>query len=137
MNATGLTWFGFSKTKLCPISHNDLIIYWFSTSNLYELPRVTVSSFSSEIDIQETKVHVLVTNFYGTPIRCSERELWIFSHDHLFEMNFRSLKKHYLPQIISPKMLRTKLWNFLMMFLKILVSYPKNFSFWYFVEKTL
>ena len=111
-NSTGLTWFGFSKTKLCPISHNHLIMDWFSRANLYDLPRVTVSSFVSEIDSQETTVCVLATNFYSTPIRCPERELLNFSHDHLFEMKFRSLKKHYLRQIISPKIVRTKLWNF-------------------------
>ena len=134
-NSTGITWFGFSKTKLCPISHNDLIMDWFSRKNLYDLPRVTVSSFVSEIDSQKTTVHVLATNFYGTPIRFPERELLNFSHDHLFEMKFRSLKKHYLPQIISPKLLRTKLWNFLKNFLRISALHPKHFSLWYFVEK--
>ena len=112
LNATGLTWFGFSKTNLCPISHNDLILDWFSRANLYDLPRVTVLSFVSKIDSEETTGCVLVTNFHGTPIQSSERELLNFSHDHLFEMKFRSLKKHYLPQIISPKILRTKIWNF-------------------------
>ena len=136
-NATCLTWFGFSKAKLCPISHNDLIMDWFSTTNLYDLPRVTVLSFGSKIDSQETTVCVLATNFYGTPIRCSERELWIFSHHHLFEMKFRSLKKHYLPQIISLKILWTKLWNVLKYFLRISASHPKNFRFWTFVEKKL
>ena len=137
LNAIGLTWFWFSKTKLCPISHNDLIMDWFSIANLYDLPRVTVPSFVSEMDIQETKFCVLVTNFYGTPIRCPERELLNFFHDHLFEMQFRSLKKHYLPQIISQKLLRTKLWNFLTSFLRISSSHHKNFRFWNFVEKNL
>ena len=36
---------------------------WFSTANLYDFPRVTVSSFSSEIDSQETKVRLIATNF--------------------------------------------------------------------------
>ena len=93
-NATGLTWFGFSKAKLCPISHNDLIMDWFSRANLYDLPRVTVLYFSFEIDRKEATVGVLTTTFQDTPIWCSERELWIFSHNHLFEMKFRSLKKH-------------------------------------------
>ena len=93
-NATGLTWFGFSKAKLCPISHNDLIMDWFSRVNLYDLPRVMFSCFGSEIDSQETTVRVLATNFYGTQIRCSERELWdeiqepektLPSTDHIFE----------------------------------------------------
>ena len=109
LNSTGLTGFGFSKTKVSPISHNDLIMDWFSRVNLYDLPRVTVSSFTSEIYSHETTIRVLVTTFYGTPILCSERELLEFSHDHLFEMKLRSLKKHYLPQIISPKILQTKL----------------------------
>ena len=49
-NSIGLTWFGFSKTKLCPISHNDLIMDWFSRANLYDVPCITISSFDSEID---------------------------------------------------------------------------------------
>ena len=129
LNAIGLTWFGFSKTKLCPISHNDLIMDWFSRANLYDLPRVTVSSFTSKIDSQETIVHLLATNFHGTPIRRSERDLLKFSHDHLFEMKFRSLKKHYIPQIISPKIFWNKIWNFLKIFLRISDSHPKIFSF--------
>ena len=136
-NSTGLTWFGFSKTKLCPISHNDLIMDWFSRVNLYDFPRVTVSSLSSKIDSQETKIRLIATNFYGTPIRCSERDLLKFSHNHLFEMKFRSLKNHYLPQIISPKILRTKIWNFLKHFLRISASHHMNFRLWPFVKKTL
>ena len=128
-NATGLTWFGFSKTKLCPISHNDLIMDWFSRANLYDFPRVTVLSFDSKIYGEETTGHVLMTTFDGTPIQSSERDLLNFSHDHLFEMKFRSLKKHYLPQIIFPKILRTKLWNFLKNFLRILASHHTNVSF--------
>ena len=108
-NATGLTWFGFYKTNLCPIYHNDLILDWFSRANLYDLPRVTVLLFVSEIDSQETTGRELVTNFYGTPIKSPERELLKFSHDHLFEMKFGSLKKHYIPQIISPKILWNKI----------------------------
>ena len=92
-NATGLNWFGFFKKKLCPISHNDLIMDWFSREKLYNLLRITVCSFGSEIYIQETKIYALPVNFYRIPIRCSKRELWIFSHDHLFEMKFGSLKK--------------------------------------------
>ena len=136
-NAIGLTWFWCSKTKLCPISHNDLILDWFSRANLYDLPRVTVLSFVSEIDSQETTGCVLVTTFDGTPIQSSERELFNVSHDHLFEMKFRSLKKHYLPQIISRKILRTKLWNFLTTFLRISASHHMNFRFWNFVEEFL
>ena len=103
------------RKKLCPISHNDLIMDWFSRANLYDLPHVTVSSFGSEIDSQETKVREIVTNFYGTPIRCSERELWIFSHDHLFEMKFRILKrpkfhKSYLRNYCEPS--SEILWRF-------------------------
>ena len=60
-NATSLTWFGFPKENLCPISHNDLIMDWFNRSNLYDLPNVTVFSLSSEIDSKETKVCVFVS----------------------------------------------------------------------------
>ena len=136
-NAMGLTWFRFFKENLCPISHNDLIMDWFSRANLYDLPRVIVSSFFFKIDSQETIVCVFATTFYGTQIHCPERELLNFSHDHLFEMQFRSLKKHYLPQIIYPKILRTKLWNFLMNFLRITASHHMNFRFWTFIEKHL
>ena len=96
-NFIGLTWFGLFKAKLCPISHNDPNMDWFSRANLYDFPCVTVSSFGSEIDRKETKVHVLVATFYNIPIQCSERELWRFSHDHLFAIKFRSLKKPSLP----------------------------------------
>ena len=92
-NSTGVTWFGCFKIKLCPISHNGLIMYWFSRANVYGVPCVTFSSFSSKIDTQETKVCVISVTFYKIPIRCSERELWIFYHDHLFDMKFGSLKK--------------------------------------------
>ena len=92
-NAIGLTWFGFFKPKLYPISHNDLIMDWFSRENLYSVPRVTVSSSGYEIDTQETTFHVLSATSYRIQIRCSERELWRFSQGDLFEMKFRSLQK--------------------------------------------
>ena len=72
-NGTSLTWFGFFKTELCPISHNDLIMDWFSRVNLYDLPRVIVSSFSSEIGRTETIVCILAATLYNIAIRCSER----------------------------------------------------------------
>ena len=83
-NAIGLTWFGFFKTKLCPISHDDLIMYSLSRAKLYDLPCVTVSSFSSEIDTQETKVCAILDTLYRIPIWYSKRELWWFSQGHLF-----------------------------------------------------
>ena len=92
-NATGMTWFGYFNTKLCRISHNDLIMVWLSRAHLYGVPRLTISSFSYEIDIQETKVHLIAATFYRIPIRYSERYLWRFSQCHLFEMKFGSLKK--------------------------------------------
>ena len=49
-NAIGLTQFWFFKEELYPISHNALIMDCFSRANLYDLPRVTVSSFASKID---------------------------------------------------------------------------------------
>ena len=73
-NLTGLTRFRFFMTKLCLISHNDLIMDYFRRANLYDMPRVIVSSFGSEIDTKETKVHVLVENFYIIVIRCSEKK---------------------------------------------------------------
>ena len=73
-NAIGLTWFGFFKENLCPISHNDLIMDWFSRENLYDLPCVIIFSFGSKIYRKETTVHVLPTTFYRIPIWFSERE---------------------------------------------------------------
>ena len=91
-NATGLTSFGFFKSKLCPISHNELIMDSFNRVNLYGMPRVIVSSFGFEIDTKETTVRLIQSTFYIIPIRCLERELWRFSHYHLFEKKFGSLK---------------------------------------------
>ena len=67
-NATGSTWFLFFKTKLCPISHNDLIMDLFSRANLYDVPRVTFFSFGSEIDIQKNTVRLIAVTFYIIPI---------------------------------------------------------------------
>ena len=74
-NATGLSRFGFFKAKLCLISHNDLIMDQFNKANLYDMPRVTVSSFGSKIDTQKTKVRALSATFYRISIFFSEREL--------------------------------------------------------------
>ena len=45
-NPAGLIKIGFSKKYLFQISYDDLIINGFSRVNLYEVPRVTVSTFS-------------------------------------------------------------------------------------------
>ena len=90
-NAIVLTQFGFSKRELYPISHNALIMECFSRAHLYGMPRVTVSSFGSEINIEKTKFCVLFVTFYRIPIRYSERELWRIYQGHFFEINFRSL----------------------------------------------
>ena len=74
-NATSMTLFGFFKTNWGTISYDDLIMDWFSRANLYDLPRVTVYSFGSEIDRPKTAVRLLAANFYSIPIRCLEREL--------------------------------------------------------------
>ena len=92
-NATGLTWFGYFKTKLCRISHNDLIMDWFSRAKLYSMPRVTFSSFSSEIDTWETKVCLHVVTFYRIPIRCLERVMMIFPSSPLWD-EIREPKKN-------------------------------------------
>ena len=49
-NAIGLNQFGFFKKYLYPISHNALIMDFFSRSHLYGIPHVIVSSFGFEID---------------------------------------------------------------------------------------
>jgi hypothetical protein len=63
-NPTSLIKIGFFKKELCPISHDDLIIDWFSRANLYEVPRVTVSTFGPENDTQKTTVCPLSVTFY-------------------------------------------------------------------------
>ena len=136
-NSTVLTQFGFFKWDLYPISHNALIMNCFSRAQLYDLPRVTIYSFGSKICRDKCTCCAISTNFYEIPIRYSERELWRFYQGHFFEMNFRSLQKPLLPQIISPKMLYNLIWNFYCSFLRILASPHKNFSFWTFVEKNL
>jgi len=63
-NATSLIEFRFSKKKLCTISQDDLIIYLFRRTNLYEVPRVTVLTLGSEKYTQETIVHhIFVTSY--------------------------------------------------------------------------
>ena len=136
-NATGLTQFEFFKRDLYPISHNALIMDCFSRAHLYSVPRVTVFSFFSKIDREKIKYCELSTNFYGIPIRYSERELWKIYQGHFFEMNFRSLQKPWLTQIISPKILHILIWNFYCSFLKISDFPHKNFIFRAFVEKNL
>ena len=73
LNAIGLTWFWFSKEKLCTISHNDLMMDWFSRAKLHDVPNVIVSSFGYKIYTQETIIRVILANFYRITIRCSER----------------------------------------------------------------
>ena len=92
-NSTGLNQFGFFKRELYPISHNALIMDCFVRENLYDMPRVIVSSFSYEIDREETTHCALSTTFYRIPIWYTERYLWRFSQGHVFEMKFRSLQK--------------------------------------------
>ena len=71
-NSTSLIQVGFSKEELCTISQDDLIIEQFSRANLYDVPRVTVSTFGSEKFIQETTLchfSVLLTKFQSDPQR--------------------------------------------------------------------
>ena len=119
----------FFKRELYPISHTALIMDCFSRSHLYGVPRVTVSSFASKLDRTETTDYALSATFYIIPIRYSERELWCFYQGHFFEMNFRSLQKPLLPQIISPKILRNLIWNLYWSFLMISASPHKHFIF--------
>ena len=132
-NSIGLTWFWFFNTKLFTISHNDLIMDWFSRSNLYSVPHVIVSSFSSEIYIQETTFHLVSSNFYRIPIWLLERELWQFSQGHLFEMKLGSLKQSQIPQIIYPKIFWTKIWNLYTTFLRLSALLCRNLILWNFV----
>jgi len=77
---------GFYKEALCQISHDDLIIDWFSRANLYEVSRVTVSTLGPETNIQKTTVRPLSLTFYKISIWCSEKKLWQCSQGHLFSM---------------------------------------------------
>ena len=85
-NPTIQTEIRFFKKGLCPISHDDLIIDWFSRVNLYEVPCVTVSTLGPEIDTKKTKFRPLSVPVYKISIWCSERKLWLFSPGHLFWM---------------------------------------------------
>ena len=67
-NATILSQIGFSKEELCEISHSDLFLDWFSRANLYDVPRVTVSTFESETQAQETTVRPLSIPSYEISI---------------------------------------------------------------------
>ena len=136
-NSIGLTQFRFFKRELYPISHTALIMDCFSWAHFYGVPRVTVSSFVSKIDRAKIKYCAKSFNFYGIPIRYSERELWRIYQGRFFEMNFRSVQKPLLPQIISPQILRNLIWNFYWSFLNIYASPHKHFSFWSFVENNL
>ena len=73
-NSIGLTEFGFFKRELYPISHTALIMDCFIKAHLYDMPRVTVSSFGSKIDRSKSKDYALSTTFYVIPIWYSERE---------------------------------------------------------------
>jgi len=85
-NATSLIQIGFSKEELCTISLDDLIIDLSRRLNLYEVPRVTISTFGSEKYLQETTVYPLSVPSYKISIQCSKRKLWWFSPGHLFGM---------------------------------------------------
>ena len=134
---TVLTQFWFFKRELYAISHNALIMDSFSKAHLYGVPCVTISSFGSKIYRAKSKDCALSTTSYRILIWYSEMDLWKIYQGHFFEMNFRSLQKHWLPQIISPKILCTLIWNFHRSFLRILASPHKKLSFWTFVETTL
>ena len=58
-NATSLIEIVFSKKQLCPISQDDLLIYFFHRANLYEVPRVTVSTFRPENNKKKSTIHPL------------------------------------------------------------------------------
>ena len=85
-NPMGLINIGLFKKGLCPVSHDDLIIDWFSRANLYDVTRVTVSTIGYGTDTQQTTVYFICVNFYEIWIRCFERDLWWFSQGHLFGM---------------------------------------------------
>ena len=74
-NSIGLTQFGFFKKELCPVSHNVLIMDCFRGGHLYDMPRVTVSSFVSKIDREKITGCAISVTFYSIPIRYTEREL--------------------------------------------------------------
>ena len=68
-NATSLIQIGFSKKELCTIIHNEWIIDWFSRENLYEVPRVIVSTFGPKNDTQKTIVCLISVTIYEIQIQ--------------------------------------------------------------------
>ena len=59
---------GFSNEELCQISHDRLIIDWFSSTSLYEVTRVTVLTLGSKTDTTKTRVHPIFVNSYEISI---------------------------------------------------------------------
>ena len=54
-NPISHTEIGLDKIKLCPISHDDLVMHLFSTVNLYRMPHVTILTSSPKNDTRKTK----------------------------------------------------------------------------------
>ena len=63
-NTMGMIYIGFLKKELCLVSHNDLIIHYFSRAKLYDVPCVTVVIFGPKNDTQQTTVHSLFVTIY-------------------------------------------------------------------------
>ena len=55
---------GVFKKELGQISHDDLIIDWFSRANLYEVPRVTITTFGPKNATQQTTICPLSMTIY-------------------------------------------------------------------------
>jgi len=112
-NPRSLIKIGFSKEDLCQISHDDLIIEWFSRANLYEVPRVTISTWGPKTDTKKTIGRPICINFYEISIWCLERKLWWFSQDHLLGCNSGACKN---PKCLGPYLwkyseTRSKIWD--------------------------
>ena len=67
-NPASLIKIGFCKEELCQISHDNLIIDWFTRENLYEVSHVTVSILGPETDTHKPKDRLLYVTFYEISI---------------------------------------------------------------------
>ena len=63
-NPIGIIRIGFFKKYLVPMSHDDLIIDWFSTANVYEFPHVTIVTFGPKNATQKMSVRPISVTSY-------------------------------------------------------------------------
>ena len=93
-NATSLIKIGFSKEELCQISHNDLIIDYFSRANLYNVPRVHVLIFGSKnIYIRNCSLSYFYTFLQNFNSMLREKVMMIFPKSPIWNVIQQSTKR--------------------------------------------